>query len=118
MSNFFPEESFPVPIRLLNPSTTNKKASPKKVYPNAENGDLLYCSFKTYGGTEVQNNGVYSVEDTANITTWYRPDIRSDSRIALANNTDVVYEVIGEPENINIRNQFCKFKVKRIKGGV
>ena len=27
-----------------------------------------------------------------------------------------IYEIIGVPENINMHNQFLKFKVKRYKG--
>jgi hypothetical protein len=71
---------------------------------------------KSYGGTETTINGVLSVEDTAQIVCWYRPDIRSECRLVRL--TDgAVYEVIGEPENIEMRNQFLKFKVRRVAGG-
>ena len=45
---------------------------------------LFYGSFKTYGGTDVQKNGVYAVEDTASIETWYDPMFDSGGRVALA----------------------------------
>ena len=77
---------------------------------------MFFGSFKTYGGTEKNVNGVYSIEDTANIETWYKPDIKANCRIAVAN-TEAIYDILGEPENINMRNQFLKFKVKRVKGG-
>ena len=76
----------------------------------------ILCSFKTYGGTEKEVNGVYSVEDTANVETWYRPDITSECRIKLLS-TGAVYEIINAPENINMRGKYCKFKVRRINGG-
>ena len=78
--------------------------------------NLFFGSFKSYGGTERIVNGIYSIEDTANIETWYRPDISSNCRIARAND-GAIFDVINEPENINMRNPFLKFKVKRVKGG-
>lgn len=114
MASFKPSSPFTVPIKLLVPTYQTVKGVPKKVYPN--DGELIWCSFKTYGGTEREVNEVYSIEDTANIETWYRPDIKSDCRVMLAE-SGAVYEILNEPENIDLRNQYCKFKVRRIKGG-
>lgn len=114
MSNYKPSDPLTVPIKLLVPTYKNVKGVMKKTYP--EDGDLIWCSFKTYGGTEKNVNDVYLIEDTANVETWYRPDIKSDCRIMLID-TSAVYEIMNEPENINMRNQYCKFKVRRVKGG-
>ena len=114
MSDYKPSAAFTVPIKLLIPETKNIKGTIKKTYP--EDGDLIWWAFKTYGGTERDVNGVYAIEDTANIETWYRPDIKSDCAIMLAE-TGEIYEIINDPENINQRNQWCKFKVRRVKGG-
>lgn len=78
---------------------------------------LFYGSFKTYGGTDVQKNGVYAVEDTASIETWYDPMFDSGGRVALACAENKVYEILGEPEDIEQRHQYSVFKVRRIKGG-
>lgn len=78
---------------------------------------LFYGSFKTYGGTDVQKNGVYAVEDTANVETWYDPMFDSGGRVALAYAENKVYEILGEPEDIEQRHQYSVFKVRRIKGG-
>ena len=115
MADYEPQLPFSTPIRLLIPTYETIKGVSKKTFPTFENGELIFCNFKTYGGTEKVVNDIYSVEDTANIETWFRPDIKADCRIAISSNR--VYEVIGEPENINERNQFCKFKVRRVKGG-
>ena len=56
------------------------------------------------------------VIDTAYVETWYRPDIKSDCRIRVME-TGKVYEILGEVENIDMRNQFAKFKVRAVKGG-
>lgn len=77
---------------------------------------VVMVNWKSYGGTETESNGVLSVEDTAQIVCWYRPDIRSNCRLERLSD-GAVYEIIGEPENIEMRNQFLKFKVRRVKGG-
>lgn len=79
-------------------------------------GIVRFCNFSTYGGTEQTVNGVLSVEDTAEIVTWFEPDITSADRIRLLE-TGVDYEIIGEPENIELRRQEMQFKVRRVKGG-
>lgn len=106
-----PKEPFTTPLLLLNPTYDTVKGVTKKEY---EPVDYINCSFKSYGGTETTVNDVYSVIDTVNIETWYRPDITSASRLQLGDN---VYEVIGVPENISQRNQYLKFKIRSVRGG-
>lgn len=112
----------PIPLILLAPKQTTKvNGTLKKEFPSiseaSENADnIFYGSFKTYGGTEKTVNGIYSIEDTATIETWYRPDIKSNCRIARVND-GAIFEIINEPEDINQRHQFLKFKIKRVKGG-
>lgn len=113
MSDYKPSAPFTVPLYLLIPVSKTVKGSTKNTYP--ESGDLIYCSFKTFGGTEVTTNGVLSVENTAIIETWYRPDIKANCRFKTVDG--LTYEVLGTPENINQRNQYLKFKIKAVKGG-
>lgn len=114
--SYRPSLPFSVPLVLLIPTYTKVSGVKKKTFPAITDGIQFFGTFKTYGGTEHDVNGVYSVEDTANIETWYRPDITSGCRIAIAG-TNAVYDVLGEPENIDMRNQYLKFKVSRVKGG-
>lgn len=109
-------------MRLQTPTSVKTLGVNKKTYADAEG--VLMVNMKTFGGTETSNNGVLTVEDTAQIVCWYRPDIRSDCRLVrLADGfhengqPKAVYEIVGEPENIEMRNQFLKFKVRRVKGG-
>jgi hypothetical protein len=115
-ANYRPSLPFTVPLVLLKPTYQTVLGVRQKVMPNIENGILFYGSFKTYGGTDQTIDGVYSVIDTADVETWYRPDITSDCEIVIAD-TDERYEILGQPENIARRNQFLKLKVKRVKGG-
>ena len=112
---FKPNFPYSTAIILLKPTYNTVKGVPTKTFE--PEGIQLNCSFKTFGGTDTDINGVYAVEDTANVETWYRPDITSECRIKLLQ-TGQLYEILGAPENIDMRNQFCTFKVRAIKGGV
>lgn len=116
MADYRPALPFSTAMKLLIPTYSTKQGVKVKTLPGVEDGILFFGTFKTYGGTETTSNGVLSVEDTANIETWYTPEIKSDCVIVLAD-SGAKYEIVGEPENINLRNQFLKFKVRRIKGG-
>lgn len=116
MAEYRPQSPFSTPLILLIPTYKILKGVTVKTFPDVADGLIFFASFKTYGGTEMTSNDVYSVIDTANIETWYRPDIKSDCMVVRIND-GAKYEIIGEPENINMRNQFLKFKVRRIKGG-
>lgn len=111
-----PSLPFSTPLVLLIPTYSGTYGVQQKTFPAVADGIPFFGTFKTYGGTERDVNGIFSVEDTASIETWYRPDITSGCRIAIAG-TNAVYDILGEPENIDRRNQYLKFKVSRAKGG-
>lgn len=120
MSNYRPQIENPIPLILLIPTSKRITGVMKNIYPSITEAlktkeNLFFGSFKTYGGTEKNINGIYAIEDTANIETWYRPDIKANCRIALE--TGEIYDILGEPEDINKRHQFLKFKIQRVKGG-
>lgn len=101
------------PVQLLTPTYTTYNGVRTPVYPAS--GELIFVNWKTYGGTETTVNGVYSILDTADITTWYRPDINADCHLLREDGKE--YAIISEPENVDMSNTFCVFKVERVKGG-
>lgn len=109
--SYRPLEPFTTVMELLTPTYSSVKGVTKKEFTFV---DYIHCSFKTYGGTEKTVNDVIVTEDTATIETWYRPDITATSQLRLGTK---VYEVMGEPEDINQRHQYLKFKIRAIKGG-
>lgn len=120
MSNFRLLIDNPIPLILLPPTPETISGVTRNKYPTIEEAlndkqNLFFGNFKTFGGTEREVNGVYSIENTATIETWYRPDIKANCRIALE--TGEIYDILGDPEDINKRHQFLKFKVRRVKGG-
>lgn len=96
---------------LQTVTTETKKGVLTKTYKTK---DIIYCCFRSFGGTEKVSNDIIIIEDTAVVETWFRPDITSNCRLVVKGK---VYEVINEPENIENRNQFMQFKVRAVKGG-
>lgn len=101
------------PCILQVPTTSMVLGVPKKSYTD---GARFNCNWKSYGGTEVVNNDVLTIEDTATLVCWYNPQIQANCRIKRLPD-GAIYEVISEPENIEQRNMIMQFKVQRVKGG-
>lgn len=107
-------ENMNTPIQLLVPTGERKKGVLKPTY--SKKGEPFFASFKTYGGTKKEVNGVTVIEDTADLVCYYNPDIKSNCHIInLYDNTE--YEILGRPENINQQFQYLKFKVRVVVGG-
>jgi hypothetical protein len=87
--------------------------APELTYTELMDGDLL-CSFKTYGGSLQTQNGLAIIDNTAVIVTWYRQDIQVGDRLKRLSD-DSYWEVILEPENVDMANQYLIFKVKRVE---
>ncbi len=77
---------------------------------------IFPCNFATHGGTESVVDGLLVIDETATITSRYFPEIKANCRIKLLQ-SGAVYEIIAEPENVEMRNMWLIFKVRRIKGG-
>lgn len=113
-----PSVPFSVPMKIISPTWKTVNGVSKKTYPSPDDvsDDMIFFgSFRTFGGTETESNGVYGIENTATIETWYRPDIKAECRVVLLG-TGQIYDVLGAPENIEMRNQYLKFRV-RMAGG-
>lgn len=112
---------------MLRPSTATQMVTPMQIQiPKSEtilgvqkktyvDDEIITANFKTYGGTESVSNDILSVIDTAQITCWYNPKITSDCRLKRLPD-GAIFEVIGEPENLEMRYQILYFKVRRVKG--
>lgn len=104
------------PMMLLVPGTVEKVlgVNTKTAW---QDSIVFMCNFKTYGGTERVVDGVMEIEDTAEIVTRFYPNIKADCRVKRLTD-NAVFEIINEPENIEQRFQWLKFRIRRIKGGV
>lgn len=111
-----PAMPFNVAMKLLKPFVVKSQGVTKKTYEAPESvQSVFFGSFRTFGGTERDVNGVFTLEDTATIDCWFNPNVTADCRIYVCDNGKT-YEILGTPENIDMRNQFMKIKVRRIGG--
>lgn len=117
MARFRPAAPFSVAMKLLVPTVVDVRGARVREYPNPSDVDsVFFGSFRTFGGTERMTNDVYTVEDTATIDTWFDPNITPLCRVYVCQ-TGKTYEVVGTPENIDLRNQYTSFKVRALGGG-
>lgn len=116
MARYKPGKEFDTPMLLYVVTGYTKSMGVSKPV-HATEGILFYGSFATYGGTEREVNGAVVVEDTATVETWYMPEFTAAARVALADNPAKLYEIVGEPENIEQRNLYTKMKLSRVQGG-
>lgn len=107
-----PQVPFTVPAMLLKRSLTKVNGVNQESF--TEN-ITFSCSAKSYGGTEKQVNGVTVIEDTWTIDTWYNPDFKKGDKIRFLDD-GTEYEILANPENINRRGQYMRFKAVGIGG--
>lgn len=112
MANFMPQLPFNVPAMHLKRSVIKVNGVNQEQFTA---GATFYCSAKSYGGTEKVVNGVYVIEDTWNIDTWYNSVFGKGDRIRFLDDGQT-FEIIATPENINRRGQYMRFKVSAIGG--
>lgn len=108
-----PQGVFNVSFMVLNPTYIEKLGNVIPVYPD-ESEEIVNCSFRTFGGTKTEVNGVFAIKNTAVIECWYTPYIKSDTRLKRLED-GVIFEIMTDPEDIDYRHQFLKFKVERLK---
>lgn len=113
MASYKPSMPFTVPALILR--CENKKVNGINTKVLTE-GDRIDVSARSFGGTERIINDKVVIEDTIQIETWYRPDIKSKDCIRLLDDGSE-WEIVTPPEDIDRRHQFLKFKVQRRKGG-
>lgn len=112
MKEYKPQTPFNVAGQYFTCTERMVKGTLVKDY--AETGKTFYCSFRSFGGTEVNNNGVVVVENTATIETWYDPNIKANCKVVI---DGVDYELLTQPENIAMRNKWLRFKIRAMRGG-
>lgn len=119
MAGYRPAAPFVTPMYILNPTYKPVKGVPKETWPQISelaDEDMIFGTFRTFGGTDVISNDLYTVQDTGTIDTWYRPDIKSNSRLYLIHERET-YEILGNPEDIDKRHQYMRIKVRKVGGG-
>lgn len=110
---YTPHLPFTVSAAILTPTLSKVNGVVSKTYTEA---GRFFCSARSFGGTEKVVDGVYVLEDTVKVETWFNPALTAGCRVRfLANNAD--YDVLGTPEDIEMRHAYTVATLRRVKGG-
>ena len=110
-----PAVPFSVAMKLLVPVTVQQLGVVKKTFSKPEDSELFWGSFRTFGGIENTRDDVVTTINTAVIDTWYKPSIKADCMVYICD-TGETYDIISDPEDINLRHQYMQFKVQKVGG--
>ena len=113
--SYRPKAPLNVAMKILTPVYEYKRAVSQKTWSAPEDSPQFFGSLRTFGGSETIRNDMYTLVDTALIDTWYRPDIKADCRIYVCE-TGQEFDVISDPEDIDMRHQYLQFKVRKVGG--
>lgn len=105
---------FNVRYRLLKPVYERINGVMQVSYDMDSEPEYIFCSVRSYGGTERTINGEWSIRDTLTVQTYYRPDITAQS--AIMDESGAIWRMLNTPENVDMKNKFLQFKVERVKG--
>ena len=108
----------PANIREFVTPAVHKKATEKtidnqpiKVYTEA---GTVRGKFKQKGTAETTANGLTLINEKTTFITWYKADFKA-ADILTINGVD--FEIIGTPENVEMRNRYSVITLERIGGG-
>lgn len=73
------------------------------------------CSLINYSTNDVNQANLKNTSATWSFETRYHPEIKKGDRIKILN-TDEVFDIVGEPENVRMLNKYIKCKLVRAVG--
>lgn len=108
----------PAKIRDFNTLAVHKKPTTEYVNGRSrqafvESGNLKGL-FKLKGTSEVNANGVIVVNDKTSFITWWKNDLESGDVLTIRG---VEYQIIGTPENVELRGRYAVINLEKIGGG-
>ena len=115
MSSYTKQPRYKSKVRLFKGTYEKINGVNKPTYTETET--TFKCAKKSYGGTEVNKNGILVIEDTFIIECAYREDLTSKDAIQFLNE-DGLYEILNRPEMINDEKLTMVFKVRKLSGGI
>ena len=98
-------------VEILQPTYTTYHGVRQ---PSYSVSGVAKVNWKSFGGTAGVVDGVFSVIDTAQVTLRYRPDIKAGT--CFKKPSGAIYEIKGEPENVDESNLWLTCRVERVKG--
>lgn len=108
----------PANIREFVTPAIHKKATSKTVNGRTQKAftevGTVRGKFKQKGTAETNANGLTVVSQKTTFITWFKADFAA-ADILTINGAD--YEIIGAPENVEMRGRYAVLTLERISGG-
>lgn len=70
--------------------------------------------FKQKGTAETNANGLTVINEKTTFITWYKADFKAADILTIGG---VDFEIVGNPENVEMRNRYAVLTLERISGG-
>lgn len=108
----------PANIREFITPAVHKKATSQMVNGRtvkafAEVGTIR-GKFKQKGTAETNANGLTIINEKTTFTTWFKADLIATDIITIGG---VDFEIVGNPENVEMRSRYMVLTLERISGG-
>lgn len=108
----------PANIREFITPAIHKKADSATVNGRTKKGFIekgtVRGKFKQKGTSETTANGLTVVNDKTTFTTWYKADFEASDILTIGG---IDFEIIGTPENVEMRSRYAILTLERIEGG-
>lgn len=108
----------PANIREFVTTAVHKKATNQLTNGRLSKGytevGTIKGKFKQKGTAETNANGLTVINEKTTFTTWYKKDFAAADILEI-NGFD--YEIIGKPENVEMRSRYSVLTLERIGGG-
>ena len=108
----------PANIREFTTQAIHKKATThtvngRKQKTYAEVGTVR-GKFKQKGAAEMTANGLIVTSDKITFVTWFKPDFAAADILTIGG---ADYEIVGTPENVEMRGRYAVLTLEKIGGG-
>jgi hypothetical protein len=108
----------PANIREFVTPAVHKKATSKTVNNRTVKAytevGTVRGKFKQKGTAETNANGLTVINEKTTFITWFKADFAAKDILTI---NGIDYEIIGEPENVEMRNRYAIITLERISGG-
>lgn len=108
----------PARIREFTTPAIHKKASTQTVNGRTQKTyeavGKVRGKFKQKSAEEMTANGLIVSSDKITFVTWYKPDFAAADILTIGG---VDYEIVGTPENVEMRGRYAVLTLERIGGG-
>lgn len=108
----------PANIREFITPAVHKKATSQLVDGRTVKGftevGTVRGKFKQKGTAETNANGLTVINEKTTFITWFKADFAAADIITIGG---VDFEIVGNPENVEMRNRYAVLTLERVSGG-